>query len=311
MRTSVIILTRDRVEDLADCLRALAAQTVVPDEVILVDNSSDTVTYNYVDQARGELAFSVLYNRGYPSLGTATGRNRAVDRAQGEIVFFLDDDVVLIDPQHIATILSIFHRDEGQEIGGVGWPGSPLTLGRRLKHCPRIALKTLFVLDCSHRCGRVLPSGFRSWWPSRTAWVQCLPGGTSAWRRVVFDEFRFDPGFENMPYAMCEDQDFSYRVGRRWKLLWTSTVTACHKKSAAGGRLTQYEHYLSLVCNHDYFMRKNLGRAVNHLAFWWAMVGVFLNCLALLVVRPTRDRFGGLLGFLQGVRQVGAAYHGS
>jgi hypothetical protein len=101
---------------------------------------------------------------------------------------------------------------------------------------------------------------------------------------------------------MAEDQDFSYGVGRRWKLLWLTETQAWHKKSLAGHRATQYELYASIVRNHYHFMRKNLGRPWNYLAFWWAMLGVFLSCVLLLGVRPSRAHAEALAGFLQEIK---------
>jgi GT2 family glycosyltransferase len=300
MRTSVVILTRDRPEDLDECLRSLAQQTVLPNEVVILDNSSNSATSELISQSRATLPFTLLYDRGHPSLGTATGRNRAIDQASGDIIFILDDDVVLIDHSYIDTILGIFEKDGADELGGV-CVNSKLHPDGRLSSCTRLALRIPFLLD-SVRPGKVLPSGFRSHFPSKTSRVQCMPGCACAVRRSVVEKVRFDPGFETRPYAMSEDQDFSYRASLDWKLLWTDATRVWHKKSPHGARLNRHDYYLSVVLNHHYFMRKNLGRPINHLAFWWAMVGVFLHCVATLVAGPSRMNLDGLVGFCRGIR---------
>lgn len=303
MKASIIILTRDRVHDLSECLSTLATQRVLPHEVILLDNSSDSATADYIQSASQKLPFPVRYLRGSPSLGICTSRNTAATWAQGDIVFFLDDDVVLTDREYVATILDIFGRDPEARIGGIAAPGQPSGIHYTLRLRLKVLVASLFLLN-SPRAGTILPSGFRSWWPRETAWVSCLPGCAMAFRGAVLRELRFDPGFEIVPYATAEDQDFSYRVGRRWKLLWTSSTQVWHKRSRAGVRLSPYEHYLCLVHNHHRFMRKNLGRPLNHVAFWWAMVGVLLNCLVVLAWAPSRVNLRGVLGFLEGLRMV-------
>jgi GT2 family glycosyltransferase len=303
MRVSVVILTCNRPQDLLECLDSLAAQTDLPSEVIILDNSSDRITSDLIAEKRATLPFKLLYMDGHPSMGTATGRNRASQNAEGDVVFFLDDDVVLIDQCSIETIVDIFRRDVEARIGGVAAGYNTMTPVRMLKLGARILLKTLFVLD-SPRTGKVLPSGFRSWQPFRTAFVECLPGGTTAYRRVVLDELRFDPAYELFPYAMSEDQDFSYRAGLEWQLLWTNETQILHKGSPDGPRLGQYERHLSMVCNHHYFMHKNLGRPWNHAAFWWAMVGICLNCVVLLAARPCKDNADALRGFVQGIKMI-------
>jgi GT2 family glycosyltransferase len=300
MKSSVVILTRDRSEDLDECLSSLAQQTVLPDEVVILDNSSDKTTSELIKQSRATLPFTVLYDRGHPSLGTATGRNRAIDQTSGDIIFILDDDVVLTDHSYIETLLGIFEEDAANEIGGVCMNSNP-NPGGALSFYTRLALRIPFLLE-SPRPGRVLPSGFRSHFPSETSWVQCMPGCACAVRRAVVEKVRFDPGFETRPYAMSEDQDFSYRASLHWKLLWTDATEVWHKKSPHGGRLNPHDYYLSVVWNHHYFMRKNLGRPINHLAFWWAMVGVFLHCLSTLITGPSRGNLDGLVGFCTGIR---------
>jgi GT2 family glycosyltransferase len=299
MRTSVIILTKDRPTELAECLESLMEQTVTPDEVVVVDNSSDLTTRRLLDERGGPLPFTLLYHRGHPSLGTATGRNRAIDQSSGDIIFILDDDVVLVDHSFIDTTLSIFKDDRAIEIGGVSMSSSPDSR-KGLSFYTRLLLKIPFLLD-SPRPGRVLPSGFRSHFPSKTSWVQCMSGCACVVRRTVVENVRFDPGFETRPYAMSEDQDFSYRASLHWRLLWTADTHVWHKKSPLGGRLTKHDYYLSVVWNHHYFMRKNLGRPVNHAAFWWAMVGVFLHCVATLVAEMDLD---GLVGFSRGIKMA-------
>jgi GT2 family glycosyltransferase len=299
MRASVVILTRDRPQDLLECLNSLAEQTVLPDEVVLLDNSSYDITSELIDQRRVTLPFEVLYHRGHPSLGTATGRNMSIDETHAEVIVFLDDDVVLTDRDFVNTILDIFEEDSAGEIGGVTAASGSNVRGR-LRRYAWLACKVPFLLD-SFRPGRVLSSGFRSHFPSSTSWVQCMPGCACAIRRTVVNSVRFDPGFEIRPYAMAEDQDFSYRASLHWKLLWTTATRLWHKKSPLGGRLSQHDYFLSVVWNHHYFMRKNLGRPINHLAFWWSMVGVFLYCVALLVAKPSTSNLDGMVGFCRGV----------
>lgn len=88
-RTSLVICTRDRPEELARCLASLTAQTRTPDEVIVVDNASrDGRT-----RAAAEAAGVVYVREDRPGLDIA--RNTGVRTARGEIIAFTDDDVRL------------------------------------------------------------------------------------------------------------------------------------------------------------------------------------------------------------------------
>lgn len=86
---SLVICTRDRPGELARCLASLDAQTLVPREVIVVDNASRDARTRDVARAAG-----VIYVReDRPGLDIA--RNTGVRTARGAIIAFTDDDVRL------------------------------------------------------------------------------------------------------------------------------------------------------------------------------------------------------------------------
>jgi len=86
---SVIIPVRDREVELRRCLEALLAGTLVPDEVIVVDDASR--------DGSGAVAreFGCCVLRNQVRQGTSAARNRGATHAQGEILLFLDSDVLV------------------------------------------------------------------------------------------------------------------------------------------------------------------------------------------------------------------------
>ena len=223
MNTSVIILTRDRLADLRDLLDSLAQQTLLPGQIIIVDNSSNGATRAYLDSLGESLGARLRYLRGSPDLGVCVARNWAIDETQGDVVFFFDDDVVFTDPSYIETIVQIFEDDLQGQIGGVSGSAPSATPTSSTQRLWRLylyrAIKGLFLTDWP-RPARVLPSGFRSSFVSGTYWGQCLQGCAMALRREVLEEFRFDPALEAFMYPACEDQDLTYRASRKWRMLW-------------------------------------------------------------------------------------------
>ena len=112
MDISIVILTYNRPDMLAENLRGLSALRDRVRELIVVDNSSNDET--------GELVASdfdwVDYVRNDNSAGVA-GRNTGMDRAVGEIVVTLDDDVTGLAIDDLDLVASAFADDD--ELGGL------------------------------------------------------------------------------------------------------------------------------------------------------------------------------------------------
>ena len=95
MRLSVVIATKDRASYLERALASLALQQAAPSfEAIVVDNGSTDTTRALVERLAEVGNFPIRYVfEAEPNRGKA--RNRGVEVAQGFIVLFCDDDVVL------------------------------------------------------------------------------------------------------------------------------------------------------------------------------------------------------------------------
>jgi GT2 family glycosyltransferase len=91
---TVVVATRDRPQSLARCLRALAALTYAPFEVVVVDNAPSTRETLAVVQQRSGQDARVRYVRELRP-GVSCARNRGLGEARGELVAFTDDDVVV------------------------------------------------------------------------------------------------------------------------------------------------------------------------------------------------------------------------
>lgn len=111
-RISTIIATHDRPQLLRDALDSLAAQTLRPFEVIVVDDGSGPATRRAIDAWRrksGDLHVRYLYQH---NQGPARARNNGLAHARGEFIQFMDDDD-LMEPdalRQLADVLSPMRR---------------------------------------------------------------------------------------------------------------------------------------------------------------------------------------------------------
>lgn len=94
---SIVIPTRNRAAILARCLAALPSgmRGLEPCEVIVVDDCSSDETGTVVDQFRDAGGRLVHYLRQNRPRGANAARNAALQIARGEIIAFIDDDVLV------------------------------------------------------------------------------------------------------------------------------------------------------------------------------------------------------------------------
>ncbi|MCP9887145.1 glycosyltransferase family 2 protein [Cyanobium sp. ATX 6A2] len=97
MFLSVVIPTYNRLPILRKCLAALEAQQLAEPvsrfEVVLIDDGSSDDTVAWIESHRNELPHLRLLQQEHG--GPAEGRNRGVAAARGEVVVFIDSDLVV------------------------------------------------------------------------------------------------------------------------------------------------------------------------------------------------------------------------
>jgi len=112
VKLSVVIATKDRAALLDGALASLRAQKNAPEyELIVVDNGSSDATPEIARKHRAEYVFVAEPNRG-------KARNAGIDRAEGELVAFVDDDVVV--PPHFVAAHAKAHAAEGEPLAVSG-----------------------------------------------------------------------------------------------------------------------------------------------------------------------------------------------
>jgi len=105
MKLSVVIPTHNRPDTLSNTLDALGAQTLSADlfETLVVDDGSQPQQRARVRELKNRLPFELIEKE---QGGLASARNLGADRASGEILHFLDDDVIPVSEsleQHLAS----------------------------------------------------------------------------------------------------------------------------------------------------------------------------------------------------------------
>ena len=121
--------------------------------------------------------------------------------------------------------------------------------------------------------GRMQPSGFPSYvdLPAEEIDVEVICGGNTAYRREVLGEFRWDERFKG--YSYMEDDDFSYRVGKVYRLVQTPKALLIHEH-VASGRDDAIKRVRMEVRNHALFFSLNMAKSLLTIfSFVWSEIG--------------------------------------
>ena len=298
--TSIILCTRNRIEAPLCFLRSLGCQTELPQELIIID-SSDIPLNNDSGLQRQmlelQMNMSVKYVHSDP--GLTKQRNIGVKSAQGDILYFFDDDIVL-EPNYLENMNKAF-LEHPECIGGMG---TLLKIKRpTLRDRPMLFVRHLFLQQTDYGDGKFYQSGFARHFFSEDQFanVKVLSGAIMAFRKEVFDQFLFDEKLHD--YCFMEDVDISKRVSDKYLLFHNPLAKADHRH-ADGGRGDIFQNRKMYMFNHRYLFMKNYypNNRFALIPHIWSIIG-----LSLLSYVPYRKNISHvtLRGYLAGLYEFG------
>lgn len=261
-----------RPQSVLQLLQSVREQTVYPDEILVVDGSTNTETELVLQENR----FLHLHYFAVPPehRGLTKQRNFGIERLgkEMEVVCFLDDDTVL-EKDYFEEIIKTF--EENQDVSGVGgvainengwslaepnkeydpnhyyqWEGFVYKEGQRNVVRNYLGLQSnlgpgrMPAFSHGRTCGFPLTG--------KTYGVDLLMGMSFAFRKSVFDSIRFSSYFEG--YGLYEDADFSIRALQFGKNAINTKAQLSHFHHPSG-RPNQYRYGKMVVRNGWYVWR--------------------------------------------------------
>jgi glycosyltransferase involved in cell wall biosynthesis len=268
---SVIIPTKDRAADLEVVIENLLQQKTLPAELIVVDQSARK---SYTKP----IPIPLRYIHDPELSGAATARNAGMDIASGDILLFLDDDVIL-ETSFIEEIVAAF----APGITGVSGiitnytrPGLPRWLWESVFVRPpfsddrqRIYWKAAKLLD------------------ARPVRIRQMTGALMSFRAEAVRTLRFDANLTGG--SLGEDIDLCASLPEKSVLVMTPRARLGHKRSAAG---RESVYWLALHAQVSSYLRERHWRRGlrNNVAFAWLNIGyafaAVLSCLRRLSFDP-------------------------
>jgi len=296
MKLSAIIPTKNRAPELAIVTRDLLNQTLLPAEIIIIDQSPDDTGRRMIldvfeaapRSVRDSVRLRYVLDRSVS--GGSAARNRGMELAAGDIWLCLDDDVEL-EPTFLKEIIAVFQeRPDVVCVCGMITnyvpPPWPFRLWDRV-----------FALGPFHDERQPIywnADRLREVEPVR---IHKLNGGAMAFRPERVRALRFDTNLRG--YSLAEDVDLAMRI-EPGTILMAPRARLVHKRSP-GGRAT--DHWLRAQAQASYYLywRNWRNGVANRLRFLWLNVG---HALAIVLCCVKQRSSEPLAAFREGVRRA-------
>ena len=257
---SAVIATKDRATSLARTLDSLAAQGVLPAELIAVDGSvgddSRTVLENWGAKFAPQVA--VRWQRA-EKLGAAIQRNQGIGAVTQPFVWFFDDDI-LFEPECVNRLWRAMESDP--QLGGVN-----AMITNQQYHPPGRVSRAVFTLLHGRRehsfAGRIIGPAVNLLPEDRDDLPEVVPvewlnTGCTLYRRTALPTPVFDSVFTG--YSMMEDVTLSVRVGRNWRLANARTARIFHDSQPGAHKADLSALATMELVNRHYVMTQVLRR---------------------------------------------------
>jgi glycosyltransferase involved in cell wall biosynthesis len=285
MKLSIIICTKNpNINQLYDCLVSVRKQSWVADkiqnrdyEILIIDDYSTIESQTQI-QYLAEEWFSAryYYNWYYPGLPSA--RNYGIAQSRGNIILFLDDDVIL-DKNYIKEIMKAFSFPfVGGATGNLEThrPQRPKIFELIMQKYAKLFNFSGFFANQSD-IGKVHSTGFVSGNFDKVPLdkliypTQWLSGCNMAYRHNEIKNRYFDNDYKGHQYY--EDADFSYRLYKNHKRLYI--VSRAKLIHTTNNKNLATKKYWQLINCHRFFKENvydgNFRSLIKHYITMWSL----------------------------------------
>ncbi|MHA6279865.1 glycosyltransferase family 2 protein [Salinimicrobium sp. CAU 1759] len=311
MYTSLIICTYNRPEAVINLLDSISKQKEIPDEVLIIDGSDNDLTQQKLNTC--SLKGLRYFHVNKKERGLTRQRNFGIANIseKSDVVFFLDDDIIL-EPNYFTEIIRTYtiypeamgvsgyitnevtwkrvsqdYNPSSDEFLYDGWvrpEGSRFGLRRKLGLAPDKPPGIMPDFSHGYSTGFLPPSG-------RTYEVELLMGGLASYRTEVLKKLQFSTFFEG--YGLYEDADFSLRVSNLGRLYVNTAARLEHHHDPAG-RPNMYRYGKMVIRNGWYVWRIKTPQPSRKAILKWHSTALLLTLIRLGNVISLKNRSAAL-----------------
>lgn len=289
MTFSVVIPTKNRPTELATVIDSLLTQTHLPDQIIIIDQSSpDKVIREKVITLANEKGVDFDYIHDVTITGLVQAKAASIQYNRCDYISFFDDDIVL-KKNYFEVINFTLHKNP-----------SIVGLNGKILNYPKVSLLKKIIFKSTHfglfKDNRIL----NQLKPSKRAnliKLNVLSGGLSTWKRSVFDKVQFD--VYNKLHAY-EDQEFSIRVKKYIsKEIYLATEAELYHNHSEVNRTSLVKKYRGDILEVFLIFKKNRDIKFARISLVVLIAGLLFNAIflsfSLKKVEVLKNFFMGLL----------------
>lgn len=309
-----------RPKPVTDLLKSVQGQTCYPDEIIIVDGSTNQLSKEAIESLDYKNLTYYLVDDN--QRGLTKQRNFGIDKSSKEIICFLDDDIILT-PTYFEKLLETYLTNaEAIGVGGyiiedVSWrklPENDSALFKEYEYdgyarpmgLRNILRKRLGLL--SNTKPGIMPefsNGLSiSFLPpsGKTYEVEHFMGGVSSFNKTIFNKIKFSEYFEG--YGLYEDSDFCLRASKLGPL-FVNTAAKLYHYHDDSGRPNRYSYGKMVVRNGWYIWRLKYPKPSFKAKIKWNLIVLLLIKLRFLNIFTTTKKreaftesFGRFFGWI-------------
>ncbi len=199
-KVSIIMLSLNRFSDTKKAIKNIFKYTKVPFELIILDNNSKEVVCKKLNKLAKKYQPTIKLFFEDTNLGCAGGRQKALQYATGEYIFFVDNDICVM-PNYMENLISRIEEDP-----------------KNVAVCCKVILpngKIQFnggnmIIDDGFAIFSLIDAGLPFNAPETDSFYDCewIPGGATLWKKEYLLQFPIDVNMK----GSYEDNEVSLRV---------------------------------------------------------------------------------------------------
>lgn len=230
MKTSIIILTYNKLEFTKQCIESIREYTLADTyELIIIDNCSNDGTIKWLKE---QSDIKVIFNK--ENLGFPKGCNQGIEISTGDNILLLNNDVIVTE-NWLSNLTTALYSQE--DVGAVG----PITNSAAYYTAISTSYNTLAEM---HDFARTINQISQEKWEERLKLIGfCMLIKREAIDKIGFLDERFTPG-------NFEDDDYSIRLRKNGYKLLLCRDTFIHHYGSVSWR-DNVEGYSQLMSDNE------------------------------------------------------------